>query len=252
MDYSLKSYRLFLESLEKKTVYTVETFLQSKPTKNVIILRHDVDRLPNNALRMAKLESSYNIKSTYYFRYHSCCYNPSIIKQISDLGHEIGYHYETVSKCKGDLHKSVSLFIDELQGMRSIVNVSTVSMHGRPLSNFDNYKIWEFLEYEDMQLLGDASKSINNIIYLTDSGRTWNNANNLRDKINDNLIDVEINSTEDMIIYVSDISDPIYINVHPERWNDNLVIYILYYLFDLTSLIIKNIIKQRARTNNVF
>ncbi|MBA7531110.1 hypothetical protein ES705_23321 [subsurface metagenome] len=34
------------------------------------------------------------IKGTYYFRIVTQSFNPEIIEQIAELGHEIGYHYE--------------------------------------------------------------------------------------------------------------------------------------------------------------
>ena len=65
----------------------------------MVVLRHDIDRKPMNALRMAELEYELGIQSTYYFRF-PCTFKPEIIRKIRDLGHEVGYHYEVLSKAK--------------------------------------------------------------------------------------------------------------------------------------------------------
>ena len=61
-----------------------------------LILRHDVDRLPKNALKMAQLEYPTGIKGTYYFRIVPESYDQEIMNKIANLGNEIGYHYEDV------------------------------------------------------------------------------------------------------------------------------------------------------------
>lgn len=83
----------FDEYIEKSEIASSLQFLNFK----TLILRHDVDRMPQNALKMAKLEHDLGIKTTYYFRTIPQTFKPEIIKQIVDLGHEIGYHYENFS-----------------------------------------------------------------------------------------------------------------------------------------------------------
>jgi hypothetical protein len=41
---------------------------------------------------MAKLEAALGIKATYYFRTIPKTFKPEIIKEIVDIGHELGYH----------------------------------------------------------------------------------------------------------------------------------------------------------------
>ena len=50
-----------------------------------------------NSLRTAQLENELGIRGTYYFRIVPESFDDKVIKQIYDLGHEIGYHYEDVS-----------------------------------------------------------------------------------------------------------------------------------------------------------
>ena len=63
-----------------------------------ILLRHDVDFSLQCAFQLALVESRLKVRSTYYVMLQSDYYNAlssvnvKIIKAISDLGHEIGYH----------------------------------------------------------------------------------------------------------------------------------------------------------------
>jgi len=74
--------------------YSTLTFTQFFSLHNmaeqVIILRHDVDRKPERALQIAKIENSFGIRSTYYFRKNEDVFKPAMINEIVNMGHEIG------------------------------------------------------------------------------------------------------------------------------------------------------------------
>ena len=76
---------------------TLQDFIQ-QPEDKTVILRHDVDRKPENALVIAKIEKDAGIKASYYFRIVKESYDENIIKKIAEMGHEIGYHYENLSE----------------------------------------------------------------------------------------------------------------------------------------------------------
>lgn len=180
------------------------------------ILRHDVDRRPNNALAIAKLENELGIKSTYYFRIVPESFNEDIIKKIVDMGHEIGYHYEEIdiasrqssvignrsqvnsnlfnknstdnsSPLTDDLvHKAYELFKENLAKLRRIADVKTICMHGSPFSKYDNKMLWEKFDYKELGLLGEPYFDIdwNEFGYLTDTGRRWDGESvSVRDKV---------------------------------------------------------------------
>jgi len=73
--------------------------LEGKKNNNIklVVLRHDIDGKLGNALRMAELEHELGIQSTYYFGF-PYTFKPEIIGKIQALGHEVGYHYEVLSK----------------------------------------------------------------------------------------------------------------------------------------------------------
>lgn len=68
----------------------------TRNSERFLILRHDVDLKPQNSLATAKIEHDLDINGSYYFRMVPESYNVDIIKEIASLGHEIGYHYETM------------------------------------------------------------------------------------------------------------------------------------------------------------
>jgi hypothetical protein len=112
MDFILKPYEKLLETLMNQgfSFSRFEDFI-SNSVRRVIVLRNDVDALPQNSLQFARIQANKGIKGTYYFRMNPKSYNENIIKEIASLGHEVGYHYEDVSltarrlKAKGSVRQ---------------------------------------------------------------------------------------------------------------------------------------------------
>lgn len=95
-DFTLNAYRHYLGAI-KNSYLNILRFddyfkLDPKPA-SFCLIRHDVDRRPHNALRMAKLEHSEGLRATYFFRTKRHTFVSDIISTIASLGHEIGYHY---------------------------------------------------------------------------------------------------------------------------------------------------------------
>ena len=63
MDFTIQTYIKLLETLQQQgfVFQTFEEYLQNPAEGKSIILRHDVDRMPLNALTMAKAESKFGI-----------------------------------------------------------------------------------------------------------------------------------------------------------------------------------------------
>jgi len=97
MDFSITKYKSLLTTLVEKGFF-FQTFTEyiEKPHRNPMVLRHDVDKLPKNSLLFANIQASKGIKGTYYFRIVPESFDKEIILQIAKMGHEIGYHYETI------------------------------------------------------------------------------------------------------------------------------------------------------------
>lgn len=97
-DFTVKTFTILLEVLSKQgfSFQTFSRFIQHSE-KRLIVLRHDGDKLLENTLNMAHRESELGIKGTYYFRTVPFSYDEEIIRQVAELGHEVGYHYEDAS-----------------------------------------------------------------------------------------------------------------------------------------------------------
>jgi len=177
--FPLSLYQEICDEIErsKLSVYTVEQFITEKPSNQFIILRHDVDLNPSRALNMAKIEHQYGIKATYYFRYMPFTYNTNIIKTISKMGHEIGYHYETLKKRKGNMDQSINLFKAELEKIKhSGIDIKTVCSHGSKghIINVDIFHYYPKLK-DEVNLLGEAYLDVDfkKLTYVTDSMGVW-------------------------------------------------------------------------------
>jgi hypothetical protein len=246
-DFTYRKYNELLDTFLKNgyNTFTVRDWINDLP-RSGIMLRHDVDRFPFNSLIVSKLENELGIKATYYFRYCKNSYNREIVEKISSMGHEIGYHYEDLSVAKGDLNKAIDLFEINLNRLRESADVKTISMHGRPMSKYDNRDIWKKYDFRKFGLTGEAYLSIdyNDIYYFSDTGRTWSNSgSNIRDKVSTNKI-TKVTDTDSLVKFITDIfPDKIAVLTHPERWNDNFLPWIRYYARDIISNNAKRIVK---------
>ncbi len=246
IDFTSNCFKNILTELNENnySFITYESFINNTNISDkFIILRHDIDKKPKNALVFAEIESSLEVKASYYFRIVKQSFDTRIIKQISDLGHEIGYHYEDLSLSKGDFKKAIILFQKNLKKFRDICPIKTICMHGSPLQKWDNRDIWKKYNYRDYGIIGEPYFDIdfNKIFYITDTGRKWNgNDVSIRDKVN-NKFSCSYKSTNDIIKALKTNSLPklIMMTTHPQRWNDD----ILPWSVELVFQNIKNIVK---------
>ncbi|TAJ13600.1 hypothetical protein DMA11_08560 [Marinilabiliaceae bacterium JC017] len=226
-DFTLLKYQELLYTIQKSRclIRTFADVCESGVSMPAFVLRHDVDRRPGNALRMARIEQIMGVKASYYFRIVKGSYDPDIICRIHEMGHEIGYHYEDLSLAKGDMQKARETFVTHLNQLRTLVPVKTITMQGSPLSAFDNRKILEYLNFGDLEILGEPYLLMKPAIwdYFTDTGRRWNGDRvNRRDKLSQ-MIKHKVVHTNDLIRVIDEkeLKAHVMLNIHPERWDDN-------------------------------
>ncbi len=251
LDFTLGKYRQLLEAIcgYNYTTYTVAGYLDSSDPEKAIILRHDVDRKPEKALKMARLEQKFGIRATYYFRFNRATFQPHVIRQIAGMGHEAGYHYETLDKAKGDFSKAIKIFGHELAEFRKITEVKTVCMHGNPLTEWDNRQLWEKYDHKDFGLTGEAYLSMGNIAYLSDTGRTWDGKHKVKDHLPDDRQSNKMltaASTNDIIeLLKKGQLDRACLLVHPERWSGNIFDWTGQLLLDTAVNLAKRLLRLR-------
>jgi hypothetical protein len=203
-------------------------------------------------------------------QYNPQIFNPKIIQQIAELGHEIGYHYETMDsegtrlkvkgdKVKGDRKKdsdfnvlvdaAYEMFCKNLEAIKKIYPVKTICMHGSPRSRYDNREIWKKYDYRQLGIIGEPYFDIdfNEFFYLTDTGRRWDGHRvSVRDKMSQqeqwNRAGLRFRSTNDIIKAANEnrLPSKIMITVHPQRWNDSF----LPWAKELAFQNLKNIVKR--------
>lgn len=247
--WTLLEYRDVCEAIHTAgyQIQTVHDYL-TNPKAHSVILRHDVDRFPRNALKMARLEHELEVSATYYVRMTRSVFKPEIISKLYNLGHEVGYHYEVLARTRGDVEHALSLFEGELSKLRRIVPIKTACAHGSPLSQWSNLELWEHSTLADFQLVGEPYIDIDysEMAYYTDTGRAWDaTSTNLRDRVSSSDKSFPtVRSTSELIHLIkgSRLSQ-VCVQTHPERWNATYIGWLRSAVWDYGTNVIKIILR---------
>ncbi len=218
--------------------------MEQPAQSKTVVLRHDVDRLPANALRMAELEHRHGVTASYYFRVVPHVWDEGLMRQVAELGHEVAYHYEDLTITRGDHRKAIQHFETQLGRFRKIYPSKTICMHGSPMTRWDNRQIWEHYNYQDYGIIAEPYFDVDyqKVFYLTDTGRSWNNARiSVRDKVNSGF-DIPVKSTFHFaeLLGGAEMPGQLLINTHPHRWFQPG----LGWYKELVSQNVKNVVKS--------
>lgn len=121
MEFTLKKYRELLVALKDAGYQCAGRPYQGAGTDRYLLLRHDVDLCPNYSLRVARIEAELDMQAIYYFRAVPESWDDDVILQIRRLGHEIGYHYESLTTCNGDVDAAYQDFICNLNRLSALM-----------------------------------------------------------------------------------------------------------------------------------
>lgn len=245
-DYTFNVYSQFLETI-LKVGYKPTTYLDfvenAKGGEREFVLRHDVDRTPENALTMARIQHEKGVRGTYFWRIVDESYDKEIIKEVVSLGHELGFHYEDLTLAKGNKEVAIEEFKKNLDHLRQFYPVKTICMHGSPLTRWDNRAIWDDYDYRDFDIVAEPYFDTNfeEVFYLTDTGRKWNNRTvSIRDRVSSSY-NIPISSTYDLMNKLEKglLPKRLMYNIHPHRWSGNQVSW----LKELIGQNMKNVVK---------
>jgi hypothetical protein len=275
-DFTLYAYDLLVSSLEERgyRFRIFENFLDEKSSPGVV-MRHDVDRRPQRAVLMADYESRRSIRASYHIRVpeRRTQDHENMIRKIVSLGHEIAYHYEDYSRTmirrsllarkilsdkEADrcIAEAGKYFRHNLDYLRKFYPVTVISMHGSPLSGYDNRDIWKHLDYRSFGIVCEPYFDINpdEILSLTDTGRRWNaTGSNRRDhipgrpRINRNFFDGKYpRSTFQLIQKIKDGLAPrlMVISAHPQRWTNGIFPWLEELMWQNTKNIFKSLLRD--------
>lgn len=253
-DFTISSLNILLDTL-RSSGYTFQTYAEfvKNPAVKAVVLRHDIDKKSKNALQVAKLLNKKSIKGTFYFRVVPGSWDESVIKSINGMGHEVGLHYEDIDivrkktgKNSNDLiANAFKSFQSNLEKLRKIAPVETICSHGSPLSPYDNKMIWDKYSYRSLGIIAEPylDTDYSTVGYMTDTGRCWNGEKySIRDRVKKSGNDIpNVRSTFQFVeaIKSNKTPDKLIINFHPQRWNNNYMLW----LHELISQNFKNKIK---------
>jgi hypothetical protein len=215
-----------------------------------VILRHDVDMKPQNSLAVAKIEHELGWEATYYFRAVSESWDKAIILEIASLGHEIGYHYESLTTRNGDMESAYQDFCNNLEKLRDLAPVTSICMHGSPKSKWDSRDLWKHYDYRELGISFEPylDTDFSKRFYLTDTGRRWDGYKvSVRDKIpkyQDEWVQKGwvFHTTDDIINAIRNETLPkcLMITTHPQRWTDHKA----EWMAELMTQNLKNVVKK--------
>lgn len=249
-DFTLDVYKALCGSL-KNSGYSMQSVAEyfENPASRVCLIRHDVDSWPSNALQMAEIEHDLGIKASYYFRQSPISVNEAVIKRIVMLGHEIGYHYEDLAETKGDFDAAIKRFKRNLDFFRFYYPVTTIAMHGRPLSPWDSKALWEKYDYREYGIIAEPYLDLDfqQMAYFTDTGNCWDGDKySVRDHVS-SPYKFSAHFTWDLIDLISSCILPqqVMLNIHPARWNDNPIKWLVrYYILTYPKYMAKKALKK--------
>lgn len=252
MDFTVERYGELMRALKGAgyRFQSVGEFVEAPLPGKVVVLRHDVDDDAERYLRTAVIEHELGIHAVYYFRAIPCSWKVDIIRQIAAMGHEVGYHYESLTTTGGDMEAAYADFCHNLAELRKLVPVKTICMHGSASSPHDSKDIWHHYNYRDLGIIAEPyfDLDFNELFYLTDTGRRWDGFKvSVRDKIPEHQERWNANGwvyrhTGDIIAAAKagTLPERIHMTVHSGRWTVGL----RPWLYQLVMQRTKNVVKR--------
>lgn len=257
MDFTLKTYKRLLESFLSSgyALITYEHYCKEKPEGKFLIVRHDVDEIAANALKMAEIEYQLGVKATYYFRIVKQSNRPDIIKAIVGLGHEIGYHYEDLTFAQGDLQQARQRFEVNLAYFRRFYPVRTVCVHGSSTSEYDNRDFWKIFALKDFDLIGEPylTTDFNNVFYFTDTGYAWDGSKYIVRDVVDSSFNLSFHTSDEIVAAVrkGDFPAQCLMLAHT-LWTDDPVLWTALHLREFLRNNLKYIAMRNQWVNRIY
>lgn len=262
LDFTYAKYKGIIAAIassEYQVLKIKDYITMDKLPEKFVIIRHDVDLDAYYQLKFAQLEHQHNIHTSFYFRKIDKTFKEDVIDEVAGLGHEVGYHYEVFTKAKGDPVEAVKIFkseqavfskkwksltvcphggsfVDNADGysLKNMIRLIPKLVSGKAVfSKHVNFDMWDTNTFDDFGIMGDAYRSVDfsDILYLSDTGRSWNKRYKRLDKVDSRVNPLfDIKSSDDIIDVIKNESvDKIYLLVHFEQWKDNFKDWLAWY-----------------------
>lgn len=175
MEFTYRAYRALLQTL-RENGYSFQNYHEAQNVSRCVVMRHDIDNSLSQAVRMAELERDEGVSATYFVLIRTDFYNVAskcglkALRQIQELGHEIGLHFdEAAYENQPPPEQIVQNIIKECGLLSALLEtrVSTVSMHRPSARTLEaNLQIPGVVNSYGQVFFQDFK-------YLSDSRRRW-------------------------------------------------------------------------------
>ena len=174
MEFTYGAYRDLLALLDRQG-YQVATYHDWQAYPRCVILRHDIDNSPEQALALARVEREMGVHSTYFVLLRSEFYTVAArrcletLGQIQALGHELGLHFDEKAYPEAGIDETAAHILRERDMLSALLGtpVTSVSMHRPSQATLD----------ADLQIPGMINSYgqtfFHDFKYLSDSRRRW-------------------------------------------------------------------------------
>lgn len=176
MHFTYESLKNLLASVQESG-YEIVTYHDWRENNRCAILRHDVDYDPSKALELARRESEWGVRSTYFYLMTSPLYNAMStevavsIRSVLEFGHEVGLHFDETRYPEfiGNERRVAGAILREAELLERISGerIRAVSMH-RP----SKWMLESDLEVPGMEN-SYSREFFHGFKYLSDSRRSW-------------------------------------------------------------------------------
>ncbi len=140
--------------------------------EKAIYLRHDIDLCPEEAIKMAEVEASFDIKSTYFFLINSCVYNIlakdclEIIEYLRSYDHHIGLHFDCMLM-QWNARNEIDQGIEDIYSfLKNYIDLSPVVSFHRPQKEVINLTLQSLTSTYEPYFFSDMK-------YISDSRGQW-------------------------------------------------------------------------------
>jgi len=174
MEFTYAAYRNLIAILKQNEYHFCGYFDHADKDKSVI-MRHDIDYCLERSAQLARIEHEEDIRSTYFILLKTYFYNPAskrandCIREIKDLGHEIGLHFDETVYAGCNTEKLPEMIQREADILADICEfpIRCFSMH-RP----NQVTIEKSLEVPGL-VNAYGQKFFHEFKYLSDSRKNW-------------------------------------------------------------------------------
>jgi len=248
MIFVYKKWEKFCRELAHKNVHsiTARDVAEKKTADTYIVLKHDVETNVAKAYAMAKIEQKYEHRGTYYVQAYLLedVQNVSLLRQMSDMGHEISYHYDVMDLCKGNLEKAIKAYQKNVALFeRNGFEIKTVCQHGNPVvervgytSNRDFFRstrVQQLFPHMSDIMVDFKRKADTDYLYFSDAGRkfklVYDPLNN--DIVNSDDKNIPFDNLGELLVYAEESGLSYIISTHPHRWTKHILIYLMKDIF---------------------